>query len=471
MNEFLIDCPNCGHPIELTEALAGPLLESERRNAVAEIEKRLGEQVKTAVKEAEEKARRESEAVIAGLKQEKAASDIAVARAREAELAALKAKQDAEEAKRSIDLEVARQVAEHSAALTATAREEAARKFSTELEDARRASADKDVKLAEAQAAEIEARRAKREAEEAKRELGVLLERRLDEERAKVRDQALKERDDEFRLKLQDKERQLADLKEKLEEAQRKADQGSQQLQGDVLEVDLCDALSAAFPGDLVERVKKGQKGGDLIHTVRSSSGLVCGRIKWESKRTQNWNNAWLPKIREDQREHKCDVAALMTDALPDDVASFDLIEGVWVSGIPTAVPMEAALRLGLIETATARRAVAGADSAKDHVYRYLIGQEFRARVQGLIEPVVEMRTALESEKRAAARQFASREKQIERVGMSLAGMYGDLQGIVGSSLQTVSGLGLPEPDGPTDASALIFTQSPSDPAAGTEVH
>jgi hypothetical protein len=159
-----------------------------------------------------------------------------------------------------------------------------------------------------------------------------------------------------------------------------------------------------------------------------------------------------------------------MTETLPDYVTHFDQIDGVWVSGIATVVPMAAALRRGLMETATARRAAAAADSNKDRVYSYLTGQEFRARVQGIVEPVIEMRSSLDAEKRAAARQFASRDKQIERVAAGLAGMYGDLQGVVGPSLPSATGLALPESDVNGEAASATPPADANAPA-DTKVH
>ncbi len=569
MSDLKIECPKCNHPFELTEALAGPLLEVERRKARTEAEQNLGARTEEAVAKALEKARAEAAVTVASLEQQKQAAEAEVEKARDAELAALKAKQEAEDAKRSVELEVARRVAEKTdamadrlrnevarqhaleleaerrraadarAALTAAqtkaqetsdaalaemkrqldaheaelakardaelaalnakqeaenakrsidvevarrvsegvtaaadkARNEAAAEHATEMDSVRGALAEQEAKLAEAREAEIEARRATRAAEEAKRETELLVERRLDQERAKVREQALKERDDEYRLKVQEKELQLQELKQKLDEAQRKAELGSVQRMGEVLEVDLFDTLSQAFPTDDLERVKKGQKGGDLIQTVRNPSGAVCGRIKWESKHTQHWSATWLPKLRGDQREHKCDVAALMTETLPADVTHFDLIAGVWVTSITTVVPMATALRRGLIETSLARRAAAGADSTKDRVYTYLTGQDFKARVQGIVEPVIEMRSSLDAEKRAAARQFAARDKQIDRVVTGLSGMYGDLQGTVGPSLPTVTGLALPEHAVVAEADSVTSPDANAGAPDDTQVH
>lgn len=569
MSDLKIECPKCNHPFELTEALAGPILEAERRKARTEAEHDLGARTEAAVAKALEKARAETAVTVANLEQQNQAAQAEVEKARDAELAALKAKQEAEDAKRSVEVEVARRVAEQTdamadrlrdeaakqhaldleaerrraadarAALTSAltkaqetsdatvaemkrqldayeaelakardaemaafnakqqaeeakrsievevarrvsagvtaaadnARTEAAAQHATELDSLRRTLAEQEGKLAEAREAEITARRAIREAEEAKRETELLVERRLDEERGKVREQALKERDDEYRLKVQEKELQLQELKQKLDEAQRKAELGSVQRMGEVLEVDLFDTLSQAFPTDDFERVRKGQKGGDLIQTVRNSSGVVSGRIKWEGKHTQNWSATWLPKLREDQREHKCDIAALMTETLPADVTHFDLIDGVWVTGISTVVPMATALRRGLMETSMARRAAAGADSTKDRVFTYLTGQEFKARVQGIVEPVIEMRSSLDAEKRAAARQFAARDKQIDRVVTGLSGMYGDLQGTVGPSLPSVTGLALPEPPVVAQADSTTSADADANAPDDAQVH
>jgi hypothetical protein len=462
MSNLNFSCPHCGESTELTEALAGPLLAAERQKAAVEAERRLTANRQAFESAAAAKARDESAAEIAALTRAAAAKDAEIAKARQAELAARTAIRQAEEAQQNVDVEVSRRAAEQVQAAVAKAREDAAAQYSKELANAQSEISEKNAKLAVAQEAEIEARRAKREAEEAKREADTLVERRLDDERKKAREAALRERDTEHHLTIADKDRQLGDLREKLDEARRKADQGPQQQKGDVLELDLYEALRGAFPGDNLERIAKGQRGGDLIQTVRSSSGLACGRIKWEGKRTQNWSDAWLPKLRDDQRAYKCDLAAIVTETLPDGIAYFDVIDDVWVSGIVTALSMAAALRRGLIETATARRAVACADSKKDIVFGYLTGLEFRARVRGIVDPLIEMRSGLDSEKRAAARQFAARDKQLERMELSLSGMYGDLQGIVGPSLPRVEGLLLAEPE-PAQASDLDRNGDPDD--------
>ena len=196
---------------------------------------------------------------------------------------------------------------------------------------------------------------------------------------------------------------------------------------------------------DRFERIGKGQRGADVLQSIIGPGGLVAGMVLWEAKRTKTWSDGWLPKLRENQRVAKADVAVIASETLPSHVMWFDCIDAVWVSGFTTAVPLAAALRQGLIEAARGRRAAAGADQTKDLAYNYLMGSEFRRRVTGLLEPMVEMRSGLDTEQRNMTRQWSQRGKQIERMALGVAGIYGDLQGILGPNLPQVEGLTLPD--------------------------
>lgn len=382
------------------------------------------------------------------------AKDAKLREAEQAETRARQVQQQAEEALRQADITVARRVDEERLRIAGETRAAADLDWQAKMQIAQEALSAKDAKLREAEQAELQARQLKVQADEALRQAELTVARRLDEERAKVRDAAVHERDEEHRLKLGEKEKQLDDMRKQIEELRRKGDRAAQQLVGDVLELDLQDVLSRAFPHDQFERIKKGQIGADLLQTVRTPSGQPCGRILWESKRTKNWSDGWLGKLREDQRSVKSELAALITETLPENVQSFELIEGVWVSGIGTAVPLAAALRQGVIETARARVAADGAGTKKDLVYGYLTGAEFRQRVVGMLEPIVEMRDSLVKEKTLLTRQWSTREKQLDRALHNVANFYGDLHGIVGNSLPAVEGLSLPALDAPAESAA-----------------
>lgn len=446
MSSLEITCPHCEGTFELTDALAGPMLEAERNKAAAAAARIIANERKSIEDAAGAKVRAEDAAIILEMKRAAEANSAEVAKARAAEIAARNSQREAEEAKPNVALEVARQVAAQADAAAARAREETTELFGLKLQAAESRANETEQKLKVAEQAELEARKRTVAAEEAERNVELTIARRLDEERVKLREATAKERDDEHRQRLAERDKVIADLKAQVEEVSRKAAQGSQQLTGEVQEIDLLEVLSAEFPNDRFERTSKGQRGADLRHTVMGPGG-AAGVILWEAKRTKLWSDTWLPKLREDQRAAKADVAVIATETLPAGVAHFECVDGVWVTGFVYTVPLAEAMRQRLVEAARARRAAAGAEQKKDLAYDYVIGNEFRGRVAGLLEPIVAMRGSLDLEKRTADKLFAARGKQIERLGMNLAGMYGDFQGIVGSSLPIVVGLALPEPE------------------------
>jgi hypothetical protein len=256
-----------------------------------------------------------------------------------------------------------------------------------------------------------------------------------------VRDKARKETEDELKLKVNEKEQMIAGMSRQIEELKRKAEQGSQQLQGEVLELELESLLRAKFPQDIIEPVAKGEFGGDVIQRVIGPLGKVCGTILWESKRTKNWTDSWLAKLRDDQRSAKAEVALIVSQVLPKGVEAFDLVEGVWVTEPRCAIPVAITLRQSLIEISMARQAGEGQQTKMELVYEYLTGPRFKQRIGAIVEKFSDMQEDLEKERKTMTRLWAKREEQIRGVVYATAGMYGDLQGIAGKSFQEIEGL------------------------------
>lgn len=420
MTEPTITCPNCKAEIRLTESLAAPLIESTRQ----EYEKRLAQ--KDTDVAAREKLLREREQ--------------AVARAKEA-----------------IDDQVAEKLVQERAKIVADEARKAKLALGTDLEQKSREIADlqvlikqRDDKLVEAQKAQVDLIRKQRELDDAKRELDLTVEKRVQAGLESTREQARKETEEQMRLKVAEKEQQITSMQRQIEDLKRKAEQGSQQLQGEVQELELEALLRAKFPRDTIEPVPKGEFGGDVVHRVLGPLGQTCGTILWESKRTKNWSDGWLAKLREDQRAAKAEIAVIVSQALPKEVETFDVIEGVWVTHPKAAVPVAVTLRHTLIEVSAARQAGEGQQTKMEMVYEYLTGPRFRLRVQAIVEAFSTMREDLDKEKKAIMKQWAKREEQVDRVIQATVGMYGDLQGIAGRSLQEIEGLSLKALEGPT---------------------
>ena len=421
MPEPTITCPSCKTEIKLTESLAAPLIETTKRN----YEQRLAQ------KEAET-AKRE-----AGLRE------------REAALA---------KAKETLDEQIAEKLKVERTRIGAEEAKKARLTFSNDLEQKDKELAEiqgvlklKDEKLAEAQKAQADLLRKQREFDDAKREFDLTVEKRVQEGLTATREQAKKEAEESLKLKVMEKEQTIASMQKQIEDLKRKAEQGSQQLQGEVQELELETLLSTKFPLDQIQPVPKGEHGGDLLQRVISPIRQACGCILWESKRTKNWSDGWLVKLREDQRQAKAELAVIVSQALPKEVDTFDLVEGVWVSHPKEALPLATALRQGLMEVAASKQALEGQQTKMEMVYDYLMGPRFRQRVEAIAEAFKTMQEDLDKERKVIMKQWAKREEQIGRVMQATVGMYGDLQGIAGKTLQEIEGLELKALDAPTE--------------------
>jgi hypothetical protein len=320
-----------------------------------------------------------------------------------------------------------------------------------EIADLQEVLKSRENKLAEAQQAQAEILKKQRELDDEKRELDLTIEKRVQAGLTATRDQARREAEEEQRLKVAEKEQTIAAMQKQIEELKRRAEQGSQQLQGEVQELDLENLLRSRFAFDLIEPVPKGEFGGDVVQRVVTTGGQPGGTILWESKRTRNWSDTWLVKLREDQRAAKAEIAVIVSHALPKDVDTFDVIDGVWVAHPRAAIPVATILRQSLLDVALARSATEGQQTKTEMVYQYLTGPRFRHRVEAIVEAFSTMQTDLDRERKAIMKQWARREVQIERVMQATVGMYGDLQGIAGKTLQEIEGLDLLALEGPGD--------------------
>jgi hypothetical protein len=414
MSEPTITCPFCKRDFKLNETLAAPLVDGVRRD----YESRLAS--KDAEMAALEKAvRAQEEAVI--------------------------------NAKEKVDAEVADKLRRERAQIAEEEGRKAKQVLATELEQRARENADlqevvreREAKLAEAQKAQAELLRKQRELDDARRELDLTVEKRIQEGLDATRIQARKEAEERLHLQVAERDQTIASMKQQLDEARRKAEQGSQQLQGEVLELELEASLRARFPTDIVEPVPKGEHGGDLVHRVVGSGGQVAGTILWESKRTKSWSDGWLAKLRGDQRAAKAEIAVIVSQALPKGVETFAFVDEVWVTHPRTAIPLAVALRGSLLEVAAARKAAEGQQTKMDMVYRYMTGPGFRHRVHAILEAFTGMQEDLDREKKLITKQWAKREQQIAQVMQATTGLYGDLQGIAGKTVVQIEGLELP---------------------------
>jgi len=274
--------------------------------------------------------------------------------------------------------------------------------------------------------------RAIKESQEAQK---VEMERKLMQEEEKMKETISKKKDEEYRLKMLEQEKKIQDAMKMAEEYKRKMEQGSQQMQGEVLELAIEELLKKEFPTDEILPVPKGVTGADIIQKVLSSGGVVAGTIIWEMKRTKSWSHQWIPKLKDDQRTMKAEIAIIISEIVPDTVSHFGLVEGVWVCKFDYITAVAHAIRVQLLELSRLKNTMVGQQGKMDILYNYITSVEFKHRVEAILEGFSNMQSEIEKERRWFAQKWAREEKNLRKVLDTTIGMHGDLQSIMGKSI------------------------------------
>ena len=416
MNDTNITCPKCGAEFPLSEAVSH----------------RLRDQLKT---DFDKECVQLKEALT--VREKKLNDEQAALALRQKDLAA----------------ELAQQLEAERRKLTGEAVQQAEEKLGIQLKDLQAQLSEQQSKLKVAEDAELNLRKQQRELENARNNLELEVARTIDAERKKIADDARQQAVEVERLRLADKDNVINGLKEQIGALQQRAEQGSMQLQGETLELELEKNLRTAFPYDEVVEVKTGQRGADVTQQVRTSSGLACGTILWEAKRAKNWSADWPEKLKADQREARAELAVIVTTCPPEGLRGIGQREGVWVCEPPFAPALAAALRQGLTSTAAQRLTQTDRADKMAALYDHLCSVSFRQHVEAMVEVFVGLQEQLGAEQRAFARQWKEREQQLQKAITHTAMIYGGIQGIAGrEALPEIKTLQLPAGPAPHPA-------------------
>lgn len=502
--EQKIKCPKCGESISIDDVLTHQIeekikkelgeenrlkeaeivkqkkeledqrnkLEEAEKNAQIEVNKKVGEKLAAERvnlwKKAQTEAEKQKKGEIELLEEQMKGKDAKLKEVTTEVLQARADRQKFEDEKKGFELEKERQIQgerkkieEDAFARGIKQNERDSIKLLKQLEDSEKEKeaetkmleerlVEKDIKLKEAKENELQMRKDKNKLEEEKQNFELEKQRQFDEERKKIFEEAGRKATEEQRYTIAQLKKQLTDATKAKDDLARKLEQGSQQTQGEVLELELEEILKAEFPYDEIVPVPKGVSGADVIQKVIDRSGRPCGQIVWESKNAQAWKNEWIQKLKDNQRAVKADLAVIVSVVLPDDVKGFTFRDGVWICDIKLAVALASALRMNL-ESLTREKAMSvGKNEKVEILYAYLTGVEFNQRVEAIVEVFFKMDEGLKKERMAYEKIWSEREKQIKKVLTNTVGMYGDLSGLV--TLPQIKMLELPEGDNrPTD--------------------
>lgn len=270
------------------------------------------------------------------------------------------------------------------------------------------------------------------------------MQKKLGIAREKIQEEIIKVEKEKSSLEIAEIKKQLDDTKKSLEDAQRKAMQKSQQMQGEVLELELEKMLRDAFPNDDTKPVAKGITGADIKQIVKSPKGIVCGTILWESKRTKEWSDKWLVKLKEDLRAQKANIPIIVSVVLPKEAKDgFGIKDGVWICSHSLVLPIATILRKNLLDVGYQKAVSLNREEKADMLYSYVTSHEFQQQVERIVEVYKEMKDQIITERNAFERSWKQREAQAERVIMSTANIVGSMQGRVGASMPAIKGLEL----------------------------
>ena len=294
---------------------------------------------------------------------------------------------------------------------------------------------DKSQKLKESQVKELELMQKEKQIKEREESLKLDMEKQMVARQKEIEDRVKKMESERSDLKIKELEKKLTDQAELVETMRRKAEQGSMQLQGEVLELALEELLKATFPLDSIEEVAKGVKGADCVQHIKNNMGDFCGKIIYESKRTKAFTNEWIEKLKRDMRAQQADIAVIVTETLPKDMDSFGFKDGVWICRFTDVKPLAFLLRDSLLKIHIALISQENKGEKMQMLYNYLTANEFRQNIEAVVEGFLALKDGITREKIQMEKIWKEREKQLDKVLLNTTQFYGSIKGIAGNAV------------------------------------
>lgn len=416
-NQTTIKCPNCGTEIDINEVLYHQLENKYKNEHLAE-KKKLEAEIEA--KRKEYKTHLDSlKAQEEALKEQKEKFEEEIKKATQIQLKAERVK-----LQENLRKEILDEQSESMALLQ------------KQLEE--KSNQVKELNVAKAQIGQLQ-----REKEEMESSIMAKAELALNEKLKLEKEKIQKATDEQNELKLRQKDEQLRQLQEQLQIAQRKAEQGSMQLQGEVQELAIEEWLKEKYPFDTIDEVKKGARGADCMQIVHTRESQNCGKIYYESKRTKDFQKSWIEKFKADMREKGADIGVLVTDVMPSDMQRMGLYEGIWICSFEEFKGISAVLREQIIKIHHAMKSQENKTDKMSLLYGFLTSNEFKMQIEAIVEAFTTMQSDLDSEKRSMQRIWKQREKQIEKVLDNTINMYGSIRGIAGNAIGNIKALEL----------------------------
>lgn len=416
-NQTTIKCPNCGTEIDVNEILYHQLEDELKQKNIAD-QKKLKDEIEAKRKEYKQ-AFDDLHVKEEAIKEQKEKFDEELKKATQIQVKVERQKLQ-EEIKKELQAEQSESIA----------------LLKKELDE-------KSNQVKELNKSKIEIEQLKREKAEMESTIMAKAELALNEKLTTEREKIQKTSDEKNELKFKQKDEQLKQLQEQLQIAQRKAEQGSMQLQGEVQELAIEEYLQEKYPFDMIEEIKKGARGGDCIQIVHTREVQNCGKIYYESKRAKDFQKTWIEKFKADMRSKGADIGILVTEVMPSELDRMGLLDGIWICSFEEFKGLSAVIRESIIKIHHAKKSEENKTDKMSLLYGYLTSNEFKMQIEAIVEGFTTMQSDLDGEKRSMQRIWKQREKQIEKVLDNTINMYGSIRGIAGNAIGNIKALEL----------------------------
>lgn len=404
-----MNCPNCGTEINVDELLISQFQDSIKKDLESELQIRKEE-----------------------LSQEKM----------EFKKLSLEFAKEKETLEESIQAKVKAQLLSREESLKEAIRKEINDEKSLQLQDLESELIKKSAQLKDLNGTKAQLERLRRDMEEAETRIILEKEKELSERLEQARSSIKEQVQQESFLKLKEREKVIEDLKNKLDEAKRQAEQGSMQLQGQIQELEIIELLREFHPYDEVSQSKTGANAADVLQVVRTQSGAECGKIYYESKRTKSWSNEWIKKFKQDNINTKADILVLVTNALPKGIERYGILEGVWVCSFNDVKELSLVLRYGLLKLQSVAITQHGKETKMESLYFYLTSEDFKNTFESILDGFKTLQDSHNGEKLKMQRLWKEREKVLEKILSNSIDFYGSIKGIAGSAIPEIPMLG-----------------------------
>ena len=397
-----VKCPSCGHSFPLEEAI-GKEYEQELRDKMIAWQKKKDEEF-------------------------------------------LRKEEDFKVQQKALSVKFEQQLAQEKINLEEAVRKSIAIDFENKLNFLENTNKENQEKLKLAGQKELEFLKKEQELKTRAEEMEIEIQRKMQAERNQIVEQIKKQeleknqlKETEHQLRIKEFEKQLEDQKKLVDEMRRKAEQGSMQLQGEVQELILEEVLRVTFPFDQIGEVGKGVRGADCIQVVRNKFGQDCGKIIYESKRTKDFANDWIDKLKKDMRKEGVDVAVIVTQTYPKGMNCFGERDGVWICSFEEVKAVAYVLRDGILRLYNSSKSQENRGDKMHMLYDYLTGTEFSEQWKAIREGYMSMRLSIHRERDAMEKMWKMREKQLDKVLLNASSIKGSIEGIAGADTISLS--------------------------------